>query len=129
MIKKRRLHRKWLRSSPADRAHNRLNYITIQNSVNRMMTQARRAYEQNICNKSKRKPKIFWSHVRCKLKSTSGTSFLLESPVDKSSLKHDDCSSLSMLALSILQNQFCSVFTRRSYSRFSTKISENLPII
>ena len=54
MIKeKRRLHRKWLKSSPADRAHNRLNYITIRNRVNRMMTQARRAYEQNICDKSK----------------------------------------------------------------------------
>lgn len=104
---KRQLHRLWLRSTcPVEKARNRTNYITSRNRVNRMMTRARRLYERNICDKSKSKPKIFWSHVRSKLKSASGVASLLESPKDKSSLKHEDHEKAN-----ILQNQFCSVFT------------------
>ncbi|XP_066935011.1 uncharacterized protein [Clytia hemisphaerica] len=56
------------------------------------MTRARRNYEQNICNKAKSNPKVFWSHVRSKMKSASGVSSLLETPKDKSSLRHEFCS-------------------------------------
>lgn len=104
---KGRLHRKWVRSTcPVERSHNRQVYITARNRVNRMMSRARRRYEKNICNKSKTKPKVFWSHVRGKMKSASGVSPLLETPNDKSSLKHEDHEKAS-----ILQKQFCSVFT------------------
>ncbi|XP_066923557.1 uncharacterized protein [Clytia hemisphaerica] len=75
--------------------------------VNRKITQARRSYEKGICDKSKSKPKIFWSHVRSKLKSASGVSSLLEAPNDISSLKHEDHEKAD-----ILQKQFCSVFTK-----------------
>ena len=107
MKKKRHLHRKWLKSSPADRHFKRSHYIISRNRVNRMLTQARRRHEKNICNASKNNPKVFWSHVRGKLKSTSSVSPLLESPNDKTSLKHDDYDKAN-----ILQKQFCSVFTQ-----------------
>ncbi|XP_066936708.1 uncharacterized protein [Clytia hemisphaerica] len=71
-----------------------------------MLVKAHRAYEKSICDKSKEKLKIFWSHVRSKLKSTSGVSPLLQNPDDKSSLKHDDHEKAN-----ILQKQFFSVFT------------------
>ena len=80
------------------------------------MTQARRDYEKNICDKSKKKPKIFWSHVRSKLKSSSGVSPLFENPKDKSSLKHDDHEKAN-----ILQKQFCSVFTHEPKGEQRTK--------
>ena len=103
---KRRLHRKWIRSPPSKRNENRSKYIKARNKVNRMMTQANRSYEQDICSRSKNNPKIFWSHVRSKLKSSSGVNPLLERPDDKSSLKYDDFEKAN-----ILQRQFCSVFT------------------
>ena len=104
---KGRLHRKWARSTcPVERSRNRQVYVTARNRVNRMMSQARRRYEENICSKSKSKPKVFWSHVRGKMKSASGVSSLLESPNDKSSLRHEDREKAD-----ILQKQFCSVFT------------------
>ena len=87
-------------------SYNRKIYVTARNRVNRLMTQARRRYEQDICSKSKTKPKVFWSHVRGKMKSASGVSSLLESPDDKSSLRHEDYEKAN-----ILQKQFGSVFT------------------
>ena len=107
LTEKSRLHRKWARSTcPEERSRNRKIYVTARNRVNRMMTQARRRYERDICSKSKTKPKVFWSHVRGKMKSSSGVSSLLESPDDKSSLRHEDYEKAN-----ILQKQFCSVFT------------------
>lgn len=105
---KRQLHRLWLKSKdPEEKARNRTNYVTSRNRVNRKITQARRSYEKGICDKSKSKPKIFWSHVRSKLKSASGVSSLLETPNDISSLKQEDHEKAD-----ILQKQFCSVFTK-----------------
>ncbi|XP_066924072.1 uncharacterized protein [Clytia hemisphaerica] len=103
---KKTLHRRWLRSAPLDRDRHRANYTIVRNRVNRLMSKAHRTYEKSICDKSKEKPKIFWSHVRSKLKSSSGVSPLLENPDDKSSIKHDDLDKAN-----ILQKQFCSVFT------------------
>ena len=71
-----------------------------------MTVQARRNYERDICSKAKTKPKVFWSHVRSKMKSATGISSLLETPKDKSSLRHEDHEKAN-----ILQKQFCSVFT------------------
>ena len=41
---KRRLHRKWIKSSPATRQENRKNYINMRNEVNRRLTQAKRNF-------------------------------------------------------------------------------------
>ncbi|XP_066929012.1 uncharacterized protein [Clytia hemisphaerica] len=73
------------------------------------MRQARRNYEQRICDNAKTKPKIFWSHVRNKMKSSSTVSSLLESSNVKTSLKHEDQEKAN-----ILQRQFCSVFTKEA---------------
>ena len=71
------------------------------------MRKAHREYEQKICENSKTKPKVFWSHVRSKMKSSSTVSPLLASANDKSTLKHEDFEKAN-----ILQQQFCSVFTK-----------------
>ena len=80
--RKRRLHRRWLRSKdPEEKAKNRTTYVSSRNKVClNVQARARRSYEKNICDKSKSKPKVFWSHVRSKLKSASGVSSLLETP-------------------------------------------------
>ena len=104
---KRRLHRRWLKSSQAERQENRIKYVTVRNEVNQMMKQARRSYQRNICGKSKDNPKVFWSHVRSKLNSVGGVAPLLESKKDKTSLKHDNHDKAN-----ILQKHFCNVFTR-----------------
>ena len=103
---KKRLHRKFLRSTPSNLQENRVNYIQMRNNVNRRMKQERRNYERDICKKSKENPKIFWSHVRSKLTSVCGVSPLLESVDDKCSLRYDDRDKAN-----ILQKQFSSVFT------------------
>ena len=127
--RKRYLHRKWLRSSPVNCDQNRAEYVLARNKVNRKMIQARRDYEKSICDKSKKKPKIFWSHVRNKLKSSSGVSPLLENPKDKSSLKHENHEKAN-----ILQRQFCSVFTHEppgelpDFRSRTEKIIDNLVI-
>ena len=104
---KKRLHRKWMKSSPRKKYENRVKYIRARNRVTKMMRQAHRNYEQKICNNSKAKPKVFWSHVRSKMKSSSTVSSLLEAPNDKTSLRHEDHEKAN-----ILQRQFCSVFTK-----------------
>ena len=107
IAEKRRLHRKWMHSTPDEKDNNRINYIRSRNNVNKLMRQAHRAYEQKICDNSKQKPKVFWSHVRSKMKSSSTVSSLLDSPKDENSLKHEDHEKAN-----ILQRQFCSVFTK-----------------
>ena len=96
-----------MKSSPREKDENRIKYTRARNRVRRMMRQAHRNYEQKICNNSKTKPKVFWSHVRSKMKSSSMVSSLLEKPNDKNSLKHEDHEKAV-----ILQRQFCGVFTR-----------------
>ena len=55
-----------------------------------MFRQARKRYEKNISNKSKENPKLFWAHVRQKLKTKTGVAPLLENNADKDSTKFDD---------------------------------------
>ena len=104
---KRRLHRKWLRSSPRNSQENRSNYVRTRNKVNSMIIQAKRNYQRDICKKSKDNPKVFWSHVRSTLKAAGGVSPLIENIGDETLLKHDDRDKANLL-----QKQFCSVFTR-----------------
>ena len=104
---KQSLHRKWMSSKygpPADQS--RQMYITCRNKVKRMLRQAKRQYERDICLKSKQNPKLFWSHVRQKLKTKSGVAPLLENNLDKDSTKFTDKDKAD-----ILQRQFSSVYT------------------
>ena len=71
------------------------------------MRKAKSNFERGIINRSKECSKVFWSHVRSKLKTKSGVAGLFEDPHDKTSLKTDD-----MVKAEILQKQFSSVFTR-----------------
>ena len=104
---KKRLHRRWIKAiETEDKTSTRQSYIRTRNRVNSLMVQTKRQYERSICNQSKRNPKIFWKHIRRKLKSKTGVSPLLETANDEKSLKFDDLDKAS-----ILQKQFCSVFT------------------
>ena len=87
----------------------RLEYTKARNKVKRMMRQAKKSYEKEICLKSKSSPKAFWSHVQQKLKTKSGVGPLLENNNDITSTKFDDKEKAN-----ILQKQFSSVFTRES---------------
>ncbi|XP_066935599.1 uncharacterized protein [Clytia hemisphaerica] len=109
IAEKRRLHQKWWKSSPEEKEYNRAKYTPVRNRVNKLMRQAHRNYEQRICDNAKTKPKIFWTHVRNKMKSSSTVSSLIESPNVKTSLKHEDHEKAK-----ILQRQFCSVFTKEA---------------
>ena len=105
---KKSLHRKWLKSiNKENEARQREQYTKTRNDVNRKLTQAKKNYEQNICNQSKQNPKRFWRHVRSKMKTKVGIPPLLKSPDDKDSIKFDNEEKAK-----IFQNQFCSVFTR-----------------
>ena len=82
-------------------------YTKSRNKVKRLIRQAKRRFEKKISSNVKFHPKKFWAYVRKKLKTKSGVSPLLENVNDQDSLKFDDKDKAN-----ILQNQFCSVFTK-----------------
>ena len=69
--------------------------------MKRMMRQARKRCEKNICSNSKINPKLFWAHIRRTLKMKSGVGPLLKDKNDKNSTKFGDKEKAD-----ILQNQF-----------------------
>ena len=71
------------------------------------MRKATRNFEKSIARSSKMNPKLFWAHVRRRMKTKAGVAPLLESKEDKTSLKFGDKEKAS-----ILQDQFSSVFTK-----------------
>ena len=82
-------------------------YTKLRNKVKRLIRQSKRSYEKDIAAKAKENPKLFWRHVRQKLKTKSGISPLLKQNGDCNSTKFEDKEKAD-----ILQNQFSSVFTR-----------------
>ena len=105
---KDRLHRKWIKALNGENEDlERQRYVRVRNKVNRDIRQMKREHEGNICNESKENPKRFWQHIRSNLKTKSGIHPLLKSPTDKNSIKYEDADKAE-----ILQDQFCSVFTR-----------------
>ena len=64
-----------------------------------MVRQVKHRFERDIAKKSKSDPKVFWSHIRHRLKTKSGVAPLLKkfSEVDKAN---------------ILRNQFSSVYVK-----------------
>ena len=85
----------------------RLNYTKARNQVTNVMLQSKRKYESDIALKSKQYRKVFWSHIRSKLKTKTGVSPLLEDVNDKTSIKFSNEEKAN-----IFQKQFSSVFTR-----------------
>ena len=71
------------------------------------MRQAKRKFESQIARNCKSDPKVFWTHIRRRLKTKDGISPLLEGINDKNSMKFKDEEKAN-----ILQKQFASVFTR-----------------
>ena len=105
--RKKVFHRKWMNAkNREDEDVARALYTKSRNKVKRMMRQAKKRYEKNICLKSKVNPKLFWAHVRRMLKTKSGVAPLLSDKTDKNSTKFDDKEKAD-----ILQEQFSSVFT------------------
>ena len=128
---KRRLHRKWIRSIGTDREDLcRTEYVCARNLANRRITQVKRRLEQRVCGQAKKNPKRFWNHVRTSMKTKPGISPLLRNPKDKSSLCFEDKDKAD-----ILQDQFCSVFTKEPdgslpefKSRTNSKVEFNLTL-
>ena len=75
--------------------------------MKRLIRKAKRIFEKGIAERSKKNPKELWKFIRNKLRTKSGVSPLLKDINDPNSLKFDDKEKAE-----ILQEQFCSVFTR-----------------
>ena len=106
---KRATHHQWMSVKHRDTTTNitRLRYVRARNKVKTMMRQAKRRFERDISKKSKSDPKVFWSHIRHRLKTKSGVAPLLENPQEKDSMKFSDVDKAN-----ILQNQFSSVYVK-----------------
>ena len=85
----------------------RMKFTKANNKVRRLMRKAKRKFERDIAKKAKSNPKSFWSFIRSRLKTKAGVGPLLADNADKTSTKFDDNDKAN-----ILQNQFCSVFTK-----------------
>ena len=106
--KKHAEHRHWIAKKKRGNAHEaRIAFTKARNKVSTMMRKATRNFEKSIARSSKMNPKLFWAHVRRRMKTKAGVAPLLESKEDKTSLKFGDKEKAS-----ILQDQFSSVFTK-----------------
>ena len=64
-------HRRWIAAKQRDDGDTaRLEYAKARNKVKTMIRQAKRKFEKGIADKSKSNPKLFWAHVRGKLKQS-----------------------------------------------------------
>ena len=62
-----------------------------------MIRKSKREFERNIGIQSKCNPKIFWPHVRSKLKTNTGVAPLLQDEKDETSTKLDDKENVNIL--------------------------------
>ena len=100
-------HRHWMSARGNSQAESaRLRYTRARNKVRKLTRQAKRNFENDIAKKSKSNPKVFWCHIRSRLKTRSGVAPLLEDENDKDSIKV-----LDEEKANILQKQFSSVYT------------------
>ena len=100
-------------------------YVNSRNQVKRKIKQARRGLEEKICGQAKRSPKKFWKHIRDSMKTKSGIAPLLLDPNDEHSLRFTDDDKAD-----ILQDQFCSVFTKEpsgTLPEFHSRTATNAP--
>ena len=122
---KKRLHRKWVRSKHQPNNHLiHESYKRVRNRVKKLMLRGKKDFEKKIGSDANRNPKRFWAHIRSKLKSRTGVAPLRQKDTDKSSLRFSDKDKAN-----ILQQQFCSVFTREpegSIPNFDVKSQQNI---
>ena len=88
----RQKHRQWIRHTrhEENRQNCRKLYTKSRNKVKSLLRKAKRNYEKDIASRSRTSPKVFWSHVRGKLKSKTGVAPLLSDDTDKDTLKFKD---------------------------------------
>ena len=125
------LHRRWISSknvlNVSDAENTRQAYTKARNKVKAMIRKSKREFERNIGIQSKSNPKIFWSHVRSKLKTKTGVARLLQDKKDETSTKFDEKEKTN-----ILQKQFVSIFTKEPNAEvpvLEKKTEVNLPNI
>ena len=128
---KSKLHRRWISSknvlNVTDAENVRQAYTKARNKVKAMIRKSKREFERNIGIQSKSNQKIFWSHVRSKLKTKTGVVPLLQDEKDETSTKFDDKQKAN-----ILQKQFFSNFTKEPNTEvpvLDKKTEVNLPNI
>ena len=128
---KRKLHRRCISSknvlNVSDAENVRQTYAKDRNKVKAMILKSKREFERNIGTQSKSNPKMFWSHVRSKLKTKTGVAPLLQDEKDETSTNFDDKEKAN-----ILQKQFVSVFTKEPNAEvpvLDKKTEVNLPNI
>ena len=128
---KRKLHKRCISSknvlNVSDAENVRQTYAKDRNKVKAMILKSKREFERNIGIQSKSNPKIFWSHVRSKLKTKTGVTPLLQDENDEISTKFDD-----KVKANILLKQFDIVFTKEPNAEvpvLDKKTEVNLPNI
>ena len=105
---KKILHRRWMFAvRQKDASAKQMLYNRARNKVKGLIRAAKRKNEKYIADASNTNPKMFWSHVRNKLKTRTGVAPLLENINDEKSMKFTDEEKAN-----ILQDQFSSVFTK-----------------
>ena len=106
---KHSLHHRWIRYKKRGNSSLRDAYNKARNKVKKLIRKSKRSFEKEIASESKRNPKRFWKYARSKLRTKSGVSPLLQDKKNPHSLKFDDKDKAE-----ILQEQFCSVFTKEN---------------
>ena len=105
---KKILHRRWMFAvHQRDALAKQTQYNRARNKVKGLIRTAKRKNEKYIADKSNANPKMFWSHVRNKLKTRTGVAPLLQNTNDEKSMKFTDEDKAN-----ILQDQFSRVFTK-----------------
>ena len=102
-------------------------HTKARNKVKAMILKSKKEFERNTGIQSKRNPKIFWSHVRSKLKTKIGVASLLQDKKVGTLTKFDDKEKAN-----ILQKQFVSVFTKETNVKvlvLDKETNANLPNI
>ena len=122
---KNKLHRQWIKALNTCEAEAiRKKYNTARNKVKNEIRNAKRKFEKSIAERAPNNPKMFWSHVRGKLKAISGVAPLLEDVTNKKSIKFDNQEKAN-----ILQQQFASVFSNEPVGELPTfEIKTNVSI-
>ena len=92
-----------------------------------MIHKSKGEFDRNIGIQSKSNPKVFWSHVRSKLKTKTSVAPLLKDEKNETSTKFDNKQKAN-----ILQKQFVCVFTKEANAEvpvLEKKTEVNLPNI
>ena len=104
---KHSLHRRWIKCRRNGNGSMREAYTKSRRKVKQMIRKSKRTFEKDLATGSKENPNLFLKYVRSKLRTKSGVSPLLQDKENPNSLKFDDGEKAN-----ILQDQFCSVFTK-----------------